>query len=95
MASLPLGAKPDTAKVAGPAGSSLVIVIVALLGPNDVGWKRNMSETAFPAAMTRGKMATSGTRSSPEEEEIPVTVSLHRPLLDRSNGLSVQSPTQV
>src|SRR4051794_1066232 len=79
--SLPDGAKPETANVRGPAGSSLVTVIVADLGPKLVGWRRIGTCREPPASTLSGYDKMLGTRNSAEEEVMPVIVSVQCPLL--------------
>src|ERR1700677_5287061 len=53
-ASCPAGALPETATALGPAGSSLVTVIVAEAGPRAVGWKRIGTVIDPPGARISG-----------------------------------------
>ena len=84
--SLPEGARPVTDMVAGLSGSSLVTVMVAAFAPKLVGSKRMGTATASPGPMVIGKESTSGTRNSPEDELMLVTVSVHFPLLVSTSG---------
>lgn len=93
-ASRPEGARPVTEMVAGLSGSSLVTVIIAAFGPKPVGSKRMATGTASPGPIVMGNDNTSGTRNSPEDELMPVTVNVHLPLLARTNGSSTNECTQ-
>ncbi len=93
-ASFPAGASPETPIVWGFAGSSLVTVIVAVFGPKLAGSNRIGTPSELPASIVSGYDRTSGTRNSPDEDEIPVTLSVHRPLLLRISDSSLNDPTQ-
>src|SRR5208283_1260673 len=94
-ASLPGGALPDKAIVCEPAGSSLVTVRIADLPPKLAGSKRMGTGRKFPAPMLIGNDNTSGARNSPEDEVMPVTESVHFPLLLKISGSSAKEPTHT
>src|SRR5437763_1478654 len=76
-ASWPEGTLPDTAIIRGPAGSSLLTVTVADLGPKLDGWNRIGTCRESPPSMANGYDSTWGMRNSPEEEKMLVTDSVH------------------
>src|ERR1700722_15040199 len=94
-ASLPGGAWPETLMLSGPVGSSLLTVIVAVLEPKLTGSKRMGIGRELPGPIVIGYDNASGTMNSPADEVIPVTVSVHLPLLVKTSGLSSKQPTQT
>ena len=83
--------KPLTSRVAGPAGSSLSTVMVAVCGPNEWGWKRSCTSTASPGSTVIGSVTVDGTSKVGSEEAIEVTVSRQPPLLLSTSGSSRNS----
>src|ERR1035441_3855137 len=94
-ASLPGGASPVSCTVWTPAGSLLLIVMVAELGPIFDGWKRMGSGNASPGPTVSGSESTSGTMKSVDDEEMPAMESVQLPLLLRITGRSTNDPTHT
>src|SRR6516162_10269746 len=95
IVSFPGGALPDTFSVTGPAGSSLLIVIVPDLAPKLAGSNRMGSGSPSPGPIVIGNESTCGTRKSGELEVIPVIVRVHLPLFVTISGSSKKDPTQT
>src|SRR5580704_6681493 len=94
MASFPEGTSPETAIACGPVGSLLDTVMIPLLGPKLLGWNLMGISIEPPGSMVTGYESTSGTRKSGDEEEMPVTVRVHAPVLANVSGSSLKEPWQ-
>ncbi len=94
-ASFPAGARPDTDTVLGPAGSSLVTVMIPDFDPKLVGANRIGTSTAVPGAIAIGKDCTSATVNSTEDEVMLLTAIGHGELLSKVRGMSKWLPTQT
>src|SRR3954451_23671406 len=94
-ASFPVGTVPETATLRFPAGSSLSTSIVAAFAPAETGANRIGTSSESPAPIASGYAATCGARNSGDDELIPVTVSVHLPLLARTSASSRNDPIQT
>src|SRR5260370_628061 len=94
-ASLPGGARPLTAIVRGPAGSSLMMVTEPLSEPKADGRNRIGTATEVPGATTSGKDATDGASNSAGVVVIAEIESGQGPALLMTSGWSAKPPRQT